>query len=395
MPEIPLTRDTGTHARALGMGGAYVALSEDAGGLRYNPAGLARVMRPEFSGSFTDISRRMETDFEGVRARATLGRTHLTALGFVYPFPTYRGSMVIAFGYSAPALLDRDYVRRNYAGSAPADAVSEEIFEEGQVGEWSFGYAVDVSPTLSLGLRASWVNGGRKQDWLYRDENFDIHDFLDTDVRGFTGSLGAQTRIAQWGRAGLTVDLPRWLWIDGSVRDIPGEEAWTIDEDLTLPFSVAGGLSAAVQRLLLAADARYTDWTRIDYAGPLRYESGDRRRLAYRRTWNLHLGAEYLLDAVPSLGMRLRAGLALEPVPYRVLLEEIGVGDDGYARPLYREADFDPDRLTWTAGLGLLLQQSLTLDLAYARGGFKRSGVLLAEKETEQRLLVSAAFRLN
>lgn len=395
VPEIPLTRDSGTHARALGMGGAYLAVSDDIGALRYNPAGLARIQRPEFSGSFTDRTVDIDVEASGVLSQASLGRTRLSSLGFVYPFPTYRGSMVIALGYGAPWLLDREYLRRTYAGTSQPGAVDEQIFEDGQVGEWSFGYAVDASPTLSLGLRASLISGSRQQDWAYTDENFLIHDFLDVDLSGVTAALGAQSILGRGTRLGLTVDLPRWIWIEGAVTDIDLYD-WTIDEKMTLPWSAGAGLAWTWEKLLLAGDVRFTDWTQIDYEGALRYfdESG-RRQMAYRRTWDLHLGGEYLLDGFSSLGVRLRAGVAREPVPYGVMLEAIGVDDEGYALPVYREAEFSPDRLTWTAGIGLLLQQSLTIDVAYARGSYERTGLSLREKETEQRLLVSAAFRLE
>jgi len=394
VPEIRLTENAGTHARALGMGGAYLALSEDLGALRHNVAGLARVKRLEFSGSLTDLERELTTTYEGVGVRSSLGRTRVTALGFVYPFPVYRGSMVLAVGYNAPYLFDRDYQRRNRV-SADDAATLEQLFEEGQVGEWSAGLAFDVTPTLSVGVRGSYIQGAREQDWVYRDANFDIHDVTAVDYSGLTASLGAMSRLGHWGRLGMVLDLPRWIWIEGTVTDVVYDERYAIDDEMTLPFSAGFGISATFARLLLAADARYTDWTQIDYAGPLRYDTGERRELAYDRVWDLHLGAEYLADWIPSLGLRLRAGVAYEPVPYRVLLEEIEVDAEGYAVPIYRPAEYDPDRLSWTAGIGLLLEDSLTLDLAYVQGGYERTGLDLAEEESLRRLLLTASFRLE
>ncbi len=126
----------------------------------------------------------------------------------------------------------------------------------------------------------------------------------------------------------------------------------------------------------------------------MRYWYGDQRRYAYRQTWDLHLGAEYLLDALVPAGLRLRAGLAWEPVPYRILLEGmVPVGDD--VEPVYYPAHFDPDRLTYTVGAGLLVQESLTVDAAYAIGSFHREGRDLSEDHTEQRFVLTAGFRLD
>jgi hypothetical protein len=387
VPELPLTRDAGTSARALGMGGTYIAISDDAAALRYNPAGLARVQRIELSGTLTDRSRHIETTYFGSPQESRLSRTRISALGIVYPFPTYRGSLVAGLGYASPWPFDLEYARQ---GGQGATAVEEQILEQGSVGEWSFGLAVDASPTLSLGFRTSWIHGSRFQDWAYRDTYGQIHDELDVTLDGFTASFGALSRMGT-ARIGMVVDLPRWIVLKGAIHDDIEQQDFTVDESLTLPFSVGLGAAVPVRRLLLAGDARFTDWSQIDNQGPLRYWEGGRRRFAYQRTWELHAGAEYLIDLIRPAGVRLRAGWAWEPLPYRVLLEEITEAGD----PVYRTAHFDPDRSSLSLGLGVLAGESLTLDAAFIFDSWKRTGVNLSEKESEKRLLVSAAFRLD
>ncbi len=44
-----LSNITGTGARALGMGGAFIAIADDATAASWNPAGLAWLVRPEMS----------------------------------------------------------------------------------------------------------------------------------------------------------------------------------------------------------------------------------------------------------------------------------------------------------------------------------------------------------
>ncbi|MBP6874807.1 MAG: hypothetical protein KBD56_01910 [Candidatus Eisenbacteria bacterium] len=407
VPDIPLTRDAPVSARALGMGGAYIAVSDDATALRYNPAGLARIQRIEFLGTLSDLRRTSETSFHEQPAENELSRTRISAVGFAYPFPTYRGSAVIALGYMAPWPLDLQYGR-----SADFDgrSIQEDLFEEGQIGEYSAGGAIDVSPTLSVGARATWIHGERTQDWVYRDlaGGFDTHDIFQGDIDGYTGSLGALARVSDWGRLGVVLDLPRYLNMEGSIVDIYGD-SYSVDEDITLPFRVGLGLSATLPNLLLTGDARFTDWSQIDYEGPLRYQEtpGDpdsRRLLAYKRTWDVHAGGEYLLDSFGLAGVRVRAGVAWEPVPYRILLEDAflqevtpqqGEEPTYTAVPVYWAADFDPDRFLWTAGVGVLIAQSLTVDAAYSSGHFTRTGSDLREKESERRLLVTVGFRLE
>jgi hypothetical protein len=394
VPELPLTRDCGTSARAIGMGGAYLAISDDVAALRYNPAGLARVQRVELSGTLTDRSRDIETRYAGTPLDGSFSRTRVSALGIVYPFPTYRGSLVAALGHTNPWPFDMEYARTGttVTGGTP---LHEEILEENGLGEWSFGLGVDASPTLSLGFRATWLHGDRFQDWLFQDANHSIHDILDVTLDGFTASFGALNRIGP-AHLGLTVDLPRWITMKGDIHDAVSDETFAVDEKMTLPFSAGLGTAVPWGSLLVAGDARFTDWTQIDYYGPMRYTDPNTgmRRFAYARTWDLHLGVEYLLDFIQTTGVRVRAGWASEPLPYRVLFEELE-DTGGDVIPVYRAAEFDPQRTTWSLGLGVLAGESLTIDAAFTTGSWKRTGLHLSEKETERRLLVTAAFRLD
>jgi hypothetical protein len=101
-------------ARVMGMGGAFVALSDDACALLYNPAGLADVKAPAFSlplpqlefnshafGMYSDAS---DTDFDSVQEtgsflRKNMGDTGHASLGF---FPAYVRPR-FAFGLLATA----------------------------------------------------------------------------------------------------------------------------------------------------------------------------------------------------------------------------------------------------------------------------------------------------
>jgi hypothetical protein len=389
VPELPMTQDTGTSARALGLGGAYLALSDDAAALRYNPAGLARVSRIEFSGGVIDRKVEWTTTDRGRESQADVTRTRVSNVGFVYPFPTYRGSMVIALGYDVPYMADRQYVR---SGSRSGIDLDEAIYEEGSIGEWSFGYAVDVTPTLALGFRTTWLDGSYFQDWTFSNEHYDEHNTTDTDISGYTFSLGAQARLGTWGRLGLVMDLPRWVNMETELIYTDGAGDF-VDEDLTMPFSVGVGLSGAMQRLLVTGDLRYTDWTQIDYEGPMRYldQASGQRKLAYRSTLDLHLGAEYLVDISGTGGLRLRLGAAREPDPYTAVFTDI----TGEGEPVYYEADHDPERLYVTGGIGILLEESLVIDAAFATGRFAREGGQVKEEVDERRLLFSAGFRLN
>ncbi len=392
--ELPMTRDSGVSARALGMGNAYLAISDDGAALRFNPAGLARVNRVEFAGSLIDVNRDTESNDNGNIERGAVQRTRVSLLTFVYPFPTYRGSMVIALGYAAPWVADRVTRRTFTFADGPT---TEETYESRSVGEWSFGYAVDMSPHLSLGFRTSWINGSyyRESSW-YRDTSRASRLVTEFNVGGFTASFGALARVTSRLRMGLTLDLPRWINWSPLQIDEEGSRYYLPREYLTYPFSIALGSAYTAGSLLLALDARFTDWPQMDYQGSLRYDDGTGSQSVYRRTWDLHLGAEYLLDLSAAAGLRLRAGYAREPIPYGVMLQEMILGETANDDVLvYRAAHFDPERWYFTLGAGVLLQESITLDLAYAHGTARRSVTGVSLDENGRRLMLSVAFRLQ
>jgi len=210
---------------------------------------------------------------------------------------------------------------------------------------------------------------------------------MDFDVTGFTGSLGLRGKIGDHVRIGTTVYLPTWItyrgWVTNSFEDFIGpfpDTSLSVQDKVTLPLSLAGGVSLNGDLGLIAFDARWTDWSQIDFEGDVRAPD---RTPAYRSTVELHLGGEL---AVPNTPVWLRAGGMLLPIPYRLIAADTqlvfdeggdgqpGTGDDvSFVERQYPEADIDQDRWYMTLGLGLAFEDALTLDVAYVWGSWERS----------------------
>jgi len=97
--------DIGVGARALGMGGAYTALADDANSLYWNPAGLAKLEKREFTASHAEMFESTRLDF------------------LAYAHPTSHGTLSAGLTYLSQGKIEgRDSLGRPTAGFDASDA---------------------------------------------------------------------------------------------------------------------------------------------------------------------------------------------------------------------------------------------------------------------------------
>ena len=87
-------------ARVMGMGGAAVGLGGDYSSAFTNPAGLGLIKQSELVGGLNYSIFNNNTTLFNSQTSFDVSSTGLNQVGFAFPFPTYRGSFVIAFGYN-------------------------------------------------------------------------------------------------------------------------------------------------------------------------------------------------------------------------------------------------------------------------------------------------------
>ena len=401
--EIPLTAPSIGGARAMGMGGAGIAALEDASACYVNPAALARMRRIELSGGLSKSSDDLSGTAFGEEFGTDLSRTNLSSIRFAYPFPTFRGSLVVGLSGNSVYDLDDDFLAA-YDDSLTWEesegefltelwAQVEDQITEGGIYAWTLAGAFDASPSVSLGASVSYWTGDmtRRFQWTATDE-FDVSDAYDrytletttdVDVSGFRAKVGALFYAGDSFSAAVTVDSPVTLTFDGAERtreSLEGDHNSSSDEtvyfsdEVTLPFSfAAGGAYTPNDFIVVAADVVYTDWSEMTYEGFLYLDDPTERQTAYEATTEVRLGAEV---SVPSWPLRLRTGYMTRPIAYRGL-------------------EVDSDRSYFTLGAGVLIDTVFTVDVAWITGGYERSAADYdySEEVSESGFVVEAAYR--
>lgn len=245
-----------TNARALSMGNAYTALSNDFSGILFNPAGLAFVKKLEFTGGINYNSMKNQTDFFNNSTTFSEHSSKFNQIGFVFPFPTKQGSFVLALGYNRVKDFARSmkfdaynpnnnsmiqdlvfynddiayelglsyptYNNDQYLGDVTLINgklnQSGTIKQEGGINSWSFAAAIEIDKDIFLGGTINFYSGDykRKRDYWEEDiynyypvsllldpadpntagfETFYFNDIIKWDLSGFGATIGLLAKV--------------------------------------------------------------------------------------------------------------------------------------------------------------------------------------------------------
>ncbi len=381
----------GLGARAMGMGGAHIAVAEDFSALWWNPAGLARVRRIELSGGLLHQRDKTRALLFGHRRWGTDSHTRFGSGGITVPIPTYRGSLVFALGFNRIQNFDSSVRFRG-------GVLKEDFWEEGSelrsggLHTWGLGAAIDLSPTLSAGATVIVWGGGEDYTWNITRDTVETqgvglritqHDYSNDGYRGLNLKFGLLFRANRYLSFGWTLESPLKLTI---------EQDWTAETDsligdslvsitdygyykykLSLPYKFGLGARFTLPYLTLAADLNYTDWSQTEYKYPPADMSNYNPYMgdAYREVLSWHIGAEAL---VPKLGVKFRLGYYRDPIPYKL-------------KNIQNERDF------FTFGLGFLMGKVMTLDFALVHSLWETSSKGLDERHDVNRVFLTVGYR--
>ncbi len=142
----------GAGARALGMGGAFSAIADDATASTWNPAGLTQCEQPELAASFGWW--RTSVTIDGTETDQSLRPEHLSVLQ-----PFFAGGCMQVLGLAWQRQYDftrsLSWQRSDYIDSFPIELTTEDAREfdrEGAFSSLGLSYAIEPRPGLSFGL---------------------------------------------------------------------------------------------------------------------------------------------------------------------------------------------------------------------------------------------------
>ncbi|KAA3614739.1 MAG: hypothetical protein D8M58_09775 [Calditrichaeota bacterium] len=409
-----IENESGFGIRAAGMGNAYSAVADDYSAIYWNPAGLAQMERGQVSGSlyhatFDNNATYLNTSFSDSRTF-----TKLKSLGVIFPFPVYRGSFVIGFGYQKVNDLDMfsdfggfsaksnsfeiyDPDTEKYLTRFDKDLQQDfSTFREGGIDHWSFAAAIDLSENFSAGLTLNFLGGNSTftQDYFQEDSrnmwqsipddylDYNLRQRFIADYSGFNAKLGGLFHLSENLKLGTTITFPYSITVDeewsrSSVLNFDEDgvfseasENGNFDYLIEIPFQFSGGISFTNKLFTLSSSVEYRDWSQLKYEVPsnreldedydeLLLENGTIRE-DYQAVLAYSFGGEI---KIPKTGLMLRGGYRNLPSPLK-------------------NVSSDYDKQFYSAGLGYKVDRRTAINFSYTEGSYRRDFDYLFSSES-------------
>jgi len=202
----------GSGARATGMGGAFIAVADDATAASWNPAGLVQLERPEVSavGSYNyrseDIRSGSHPELNGENLSDSSSLNYLSA---VLPFRLFDRNMVVSLNYQKLFDFNMDFKGSFFSNFNDGlgdvfDLKEKDVFRQrGELTTISPAFAVELTPNLSVGLTFNvWTNMGQKPSWQSSDSiDFNMTGTIIGIPFDFTGNLRSDEKDYFYGNS--------------------------------------------------------------------------------------------------------------------------------------------------------------------------------------------------
>lgn len=351
----------GSGARALGLGGSFIAVADDATASSWNPAGLIQLRKPEIALVVSQTVRGEDVTLSETGDSADTSTTNFDVNYAAASYPCAQSkcgkNMVVSVNYQRLYDLSREW-SIDISDETRNSITEQQYQQEGSLYAVGVSYAVQLSPDFTLGLSVNYWdevfgdNGGQISSIARENERAPGDFYANTDVNvatefeGVNFNLGALWVPYRSGQSKLTIgvvyksefdadynSLTEFYSVSGNLS-APGPSS-TIDvsidspSEITMPSSYGIGVAYQVSDAFTTSfDLYKTDWKAFQIKDK---NSGETISAITNRPINettidnsfqVRAGAEYRIisqkDTVNYI-IPLRAGFFYDPV----------IGDDG------------------------------------------------------------------
>jgi long-subunit fatty acid transport protein len=333
------------------MGGAFIAVADDATAASWNPAGLTQLRKPEFSFAYSYFKR--QEDFSLPAHPESSGSHSVTSddlnyFSIAYPFKLWQRNMIVSLNYQLLYDFDRDFDFRVYDSFDGARIEQKMNFrQQGKLRTLSPAYAIQITPHFSIGVtlnfwtdKLSWSNGWESESVIngymfYNNRlptKFNVkYKERYSDFSGFNLNIGFLWNVTRMVTIGSVLKTPFTAHVQHTRRDdtvIRNPNSTIIRDtfrsrenvDLEMPLSFGFGIALrCTDAFTVSLDVYHTRWDKF----VLENSIGERISpitAAFTRisdvsaTTQVRLGTEYLFILTNTV-IPVRCGLFYDPEP--------------------------------------------------------------------------------
>ncbi len=341
----------GSGARAMGMGGAFIGIADDATAASWNPGGLVQLKKPELSLVVNGFHRTEDNTLghypEAGGSQDVSGKD-INYFSIAYPFNFLHRNMVVSLNYQHLYNFTREgRFPDKYSSESTEEGITrittvDEIIDyqlSGDLSALGVAYCIQIVPQFSFGFTLNfWEDDLLNNKWettyhssgsqtieaplhppfIYPEKEDRREQYV---FSGFNANIGVLWRTSDKLTIGMVFKSPFTADIKHeTVRDdYPKTVA---DEKLDMPMSYGIGIAYRFSdQFTLSADIYRTEWQDFilkdsegNETSPVTKKSPDESDVD--PTHQIRLGAEYLYIHPPSnYVIPLRAGVFYDPAP--------------------------------------------------------------------------------
>jgi long-subunit fatty acid transport protein len=327
----------GSGARALGMGGAFISIADDATAASWNPGGLIQLEKPEISFVLGNTTRTEEISFETnpeSSGRHTTRESDLNYLSVAYPFAVNYRNMIVSLNYQKQYDFARDW---NFEMNInPILKLDMDYEQKGSLYALGLAYAVEVTPEFSVGATLNyWGDFIHANEWkqTYNEtltafglsvQNNYAEKF---DFDGWNANLGFLWDISEHWTLGGVLKTPFKAEVDHSRED--NGTVSNSNDSMDMPMSYGLGVAYRFSdEFTISGDIYRTHWEDFIYrsedgveTSPISGKKSGESDID-TTTW-FRAGGEYLF-ILNKITVAARAGVFFDQAPAE------GAPDDYY-----------------------------------------------------------------